>query len=92
MIKLSHNYSITVDERGYVLSQIKIRTTGKAAGTEYHSDMQYYSTLESALLGFWRELKRKVLSEHDGTLNEALNLSKTARKDFLNEIKGITGE
>lgn len=79
MIKLTNGYYIDVEERQYVLGIPKKveqvnKTTGETVIKTIMSEAKYYSTLDYALMGFWRLMRRKKLSTFDGTLQEALEV------------------
>lgn len=81
MIKLTNGYYIDVEDRQYILGIPKKveqvnKTTGETVTKTIMSEARYYSTLEHALIGFWRLMRRKKLSTFDGTLQEALAVVK----------------
>lgn len=88
MIKLASGYYIDVEERQYVLGIPKKvdqvnKTTGEVVTKTIMSEARYYSTLEHALTGFWRLMRRKKLSTFDGTLQEALEVIKEQDSKML---------
>lgn len=79
MIKLTNGYYIDVEDRQYVLGIPKKveqlnKQTKETVTKTIMSEARYYSTLEHALIGFWRLMRRKKLSTFDGTLQEALEV------------------
>ena len=81
MIRLSDGYAIDVDSRCYTLGVPKKQTivdkkTGETKETETMTDAKYYSTLDQALVGWWKTMRRKELSKFEGSLDEAIEVVK----------------
>ena len=81
MIRLSDGYAIDVDSRCYTLGIPKKQTTvDKKTGETKESttmyEAKYYSTLDQALLGWWKVMRRKALSSFEGSLAEAIEVIK----------------
>lgn len=81
MIKLSDGFFMNVDLRNYTIGIPKKQTitnnkTGESKDSVIMTEARYYSTLSSALEGWWEMVRAKQLSEFDGSLEEAIELVK----------------
>ena len=77
MIRLEDGYAIEVDSMSYNLGIPKMVTTvnkktGEEVTKETLTECKYYSTLDQALLGYWKLMRRKSLFNFEGSLQEAL--------------------
>lgn len=77
MIRLEGGYAIEVDSMSYNLGIPKMTTvvnkkTGEETTKEVLTECKYYSSLDQALLGYWKIMRRKSLVNYEGGLKEAL--------------------
>lgn len=77
MIRLDHGYAIDVDSYSYTVGLVKMtkvvdKKTGEEVEKEVLAEPKYYGTLDQALMGYWKTMRRKSLYNFEGTLQEAL--------------------
>lgn len=77
MIRLDHGYAIDVDSYSYTLGLAKMtkvvdKKTGEEVEKEILTEQKYYGTLDQALLGYWKLMRRKSMYNFEGSLQEAL--------------------
>ncbi len=77
MIRLEGGYAIEVDSMSYNLGIPKMvksvnKKTGEETEKEVLTECKYYSTLDNALLGYWKVMRRKSLFNFEGSLQDAL--------------------
>ena len=77
MIRLDGGYAIEVDSMNYVVgiakkTKVVDKKTGEEVEKEVLDSPKYYSTLDAALLAYWRMMRRKSLYNFEGSLKEAL--------------------
>ena len=94
MIHLSDGYCIDVSGYNYTVGIpkkqiIENKKTGESKETIMMTDAKHYTTLDKALVGWWRTMRSKALSNFDGSLNEAMELVKKQDEQMLNIISGI---
>lgn len=94
MIHLSDGYCIDVSGYSYTVGIpkkqiIENKKTGESKETIMMTDAKHYTTLDKALVGWWRTMRSKALSNFDGSLNEAMELVKKQDEQILNIISGI---
>ena len=97
MIRLTDGYAISVDSHCYTVGIPKKSTTtnnktGETKETEIMTDAKYFATLDKALDGWWRVMRKKELAKFEGTINEALELVKKLDEKVLNTISAIKAE
>lgn len=97
MIRLIEGYAISVDSNCYTVGIPKKqivtnKKTGESKEVENMTDAKYFTTLDKALEGWWRMMRKKELSKFDGTINEALELVKKLDEKVLNTISVIKAE
>lgn len=92
MIKIDNEYIINADDNSYKLEikgQIKDENS-KNYGKEVTTTYGYYSTLESALIGYIKAKTRKYISkETENTLDELLTEIKKYKQEIQDKIKNI---
>ena len=77
MIRLDGGYAIDVDSMSYTLglakkTKVVDKKTKEEVEKEILTEPKYYSTLDAALLGYWKIMRRKSLYDFEGSLKEAL--------------------
>lgn len=77
MIRLNGGYAIAVDSMCYTLgiaknTKVVDKKTGEETTKEVLTEAKYYNTLDQALIGYWRIMRKKSLYNFEGTLPEAL--------------------
>jgi hypothetical protein len=97
MIRLTDGYAIDVDSHCYTVGIPKKSTTtnsktGEIKESTCMTEAKYFSTLDKALEGWWRVMRKKELSKFDGTINEALEVVKKLDEKVLNTISVIKAE
>ena len=81
MIQLSDGYAISVDSNCYTVGIPKKQTitnkkTGESKETTIMTGAKYYTTLDKALIGWWHAMRKKELSNFEGSLNDAIDVIK----------------
>lgn len=94
MIRLTDGYAIDVDSHCYTVGIPKKSTTtnsktGEVKETTNMTEAKYFTTLDKALEGWWRIMRKKELSKFEGSINEALELVKKLDEKVLNTISAI---
>lgn len=77
MIRLDNGYAIQVDAYSYAVglakkTKVVDKKTGEEVTKEVLTEPKYYSTLDQALMGYWKTMRRKSLYDFEGSLKEAL--------------------
>ena len=78
MIRLDGGYAIDVDSMNYVVGLAKkTKVVNSKTGVETEKEIldspKYYSTLDAALMAYWKMMRRKSLYDFEGSLKEALD-------------------
>lgn len=93
MIQLTDGYAIDVDSHCYTVGIPKKSTTTNSKGevkeTTNMTEAKYFTTLDKALEGWWRVMRKKELAKFDGPINEALEAVKKLDEKVLNTISAI---
>ena len=94
MIKLSDGFFMNVDSNNYTIGIpkkqiVENKKTGESKETVVMADARYYPTLSSALAGWWEAVRKKALSEFDGSLEEAINMVKEQDEKIANMISNF---
>ena len=76
MIELENGYFIQVDEMNHTLYTRQVSKEGK----EYNRPAGYYSSIESALEGYYKICVAKKLDTDIFTLKEAIEIMKSERE------------
>ena len=95
MIQLSDGYYMDVSGYNYTVGIPKKQTivnnkTGEPKETTIMTEPKYYPTLDRALAGWWETMRKKELSQFDGTLEEAIEVVKSIDKkidDIVSNFK-----
>ena len=95
MIQLSDGYYMDVSNYNYTVGIPKKQTivnnkTGESKETTIMTEPKYYPTLDRALAGWWEIMRKKELSQFDGTLEEAIEVVKSIDKkidDIVSNFK-----
>lgn len=94
MIRVDKDFVIQVDVNNYVacvdLHRIKVDKKGKESND--YLTIGFYSTLENALQGILEYKMKKLLSENEVTLEQAIRDLKGVRDEFKELVKGIAEE
>ena len=77
MIRLDGGYAIEVNSMSYTvgipkMTKVVNKKTGEEVTKEVLTEPKYYTTLDSALMGYWKTMRRKSLYNFEGSLKEAL--------------------
>lgn len=85
MIQLSDDYFMDVSSYSYTVGIPKKQTvvnnkTGESKETIIMTESKYYPTFDRALAGWWETMRKKELSQFDGTLEEAIEVVKSLDK------------
>jgi hypothetical protein len=94
MIRLDGGYAIDVDSMSYVVGIAKMtevvdKKTGEKHSKEIITEPKYYSTLDQALFGYWKMMRRKCLYNFEGSLTEALEVVKKQDEKIRKLIEGV---
>ena len=94
MIRLDGGYAIEVDSTQYTLgvpkwTSVTNKKTGEVVDKEILTDCKYYGTLDLALMGYWKLLRRKGLAKFEGSLREALEVIKKQDDKILKQIQAV---
>lgn len=97
MIRLTDGYAISVDSHCYTVGIPKKATTvnnktGESKETENMTEAKYFTTLDKALEGWWRIMRKRELSKFEGSISEALELVKKLDEKVLTTISAIKAE
>ena len=97
MIRLTDGYAISVDSHCYTVGIPKKQVTtnsktGETKESEVMTEAKYFSTLDKALEGWWRIMRKKELIKFEGSIKEALELVKKLDEKVLNTISVIKAE
>lgn len=97
MIRLTDGYAIDVDKHCYTVgipkkSVTTNNKTGEVKESEIITEAKYYTTLDQALTGWWRTMRKKELAKFEGSLEEAINVVKQLDEKILNIISVIKAE
>lgn len=97
MIRLSDGYAIDVDIHCYTVGvpkkQVVVnKKTGESKETEIMTDARYYATLDQALLGWWKAMRKKALINFEGSLSDALDVVKKQDEKVTKIITNIKAE
>lgn len=97
MIRLSDGYAMDVDIHCYTVGipkkQVVVnKKTGESKDTEIMTDARYYVTLDQALLGWWRTMRKRALINFEGSLNDALDVIKKQDEKVETIIAKIKAE
>ena len=81
MIRLDGGYAIAVDSQCYTLGVPKMVTqvdkkTKEEVTKEQLTEAKYYTSLDNALIGYWKIMRKKKLTNFEGSLQEALEVVK----------------
>lgn len=95
MIQLSDGYVINVDSTCYTVGIPKKTTivdkkTGESKENTIMSEAKYYSSFDGAIVGWWNTMRKKALSDFDGSLSEAIEIIQKQDeqiKQLLSNIK-----
>lgn len=94
MIRLDGGYAIVVDSQCYSLGVPKMVTqvdkkTGKEVTKEVLTETKYYTGLEQALIGYWKIMRKKKLTNFEGSLQEALEVVKKQDEKIRKMIEKV---
>ena len=94
MIHLSDGYCIDVSNYNYTVGIpkkqiIENKKTGASKETTIMTDAKHYTTLDKALVGWWRTMRSKALSKFDGSLDEAIEIVKKQDEEIMKIISKI---
>ena len=97
MIRLTDGYAINVDSHCYTVGIPKKQIvtnnkTGESKEVENMTESKYFSTLDGALTGWWRMMRKKELAKFEGSIDEALELIKKLDEKVLKTISVIKAE
>ena len=97
MIRLTDGYAISVDSHCYTVGIPKKQIvtnnkTGESKETEAMTEAKYFTTLDKALEGWWRVMRKKELAKFEGPISEALELIKKLDEKVLNTISIIKAD
>lgn len=85
MIQLSDGYCMDVSNYSYTVGIPKKQTitnnkTGESKESIIMTEPKYYPSLDRALAGWWETMRKKELSQFDGTLEEAIEVVRSLDK------------
>lgn len=85
MIQLSDGYCMDVSSYSYTVGIPKKQTitnnkTGESKESIIMTEPKYYPSLDRALAGWWETMRKKELSQFDGTLEEAIEVVRSLDK------------
>ena len=85
MIQLSDGYCMDVSSYSYTVGIPKKQTitnnkTGESKESIIMTEPKYYPSLDRALAGWWETMRKKELSQFDGTLEEAIGVVRSLDK------------
>lgn len=85
MIQLSDGYYMDVSGYSYTVGIPKKQTitnnkTGESKESIIMTEPKYYPSLDRALAGWWETMRKKELSQFDGTLEEAIEVVRSLDK------------
>ena len=97
MIRLDGTYAISVDSNSYTLGIPKMTTvvnkkTGEESTKEIIAEPKYYTTLDQALIGYWKILRKNKLTNFEGSIQEALEVVKKQDEKILKLLSKIKEE
>lgn len=89
-IKTRYGIEIRLDEKQYILEEVKEYADGKNTGELYYTTLGYYSSFRMALGGLYAEVLRRKLQEYNGELQGALRLCQTLSDEITALAKEFT--
>ena len=97
MIRLTDGYAIDVDKNCYTVGIPKKSVTtnsktGETRESEIITEAKYYTTLDKALEGWWRVMRKKELAKFEGSFEDAIKVVKKLDEKILNTISVIKAE
>ena len=81
----SHCYTVGIPKK----QTIENKKTGELKETTIMTEARYYTTFDKAIVGWWRTMRSKALSNFDGPLDKAIEVVKKQDEEIMKIISKI---